>query len=319
VRQINAQGGINGRPLKLVLADDRSTSAGAISAMQKLAGLHHIAAIIGPNYTTEILAMTPAIEQAGIPMIIGGQVAKTTQVGNPWVFRCRPSQIIESRVIATFAVSTLHLTRIAIAHTNLAGPGSDALLLGSLKRLGVVPVANETIPINSSDLTAQVLAIKKSGARALIVTLAQVSDYLLLARQMHQVGLHLTWVGNPILSVGTTVRQGGALLYGTYSATDSAPDRSPEAIAYNKELARQFHLTEPSSNAYVYDGVQILARVMRSVGTSPHAIRRGILALRGYRGVEGIYRFDRNGDGVHQEAIVQNVRGRLRVSKVVTV
>jgi branched-chain amino acid transport system substrate-binding protein len=78
------------------------------------------------------------------------------------------------------------------------------------------------------------------------------------------------------------------------------------------------HLPAEAGSAYAYDGVQILARVMRKVGTNPQAIRRGILALRGYRGVMGTYNFDHNGDGLRQDTIVQNVNGELRVVKVIS-
>ena len=323
VRQINAHGGINGRPLKLVLADNRSTVdfSGAIAAFHKLTRFGHVTAIIGPNFSPEIQALTPSIKRAGIPMIIGGQAPILTHEGNPWVFRTRVNQLIEEGILATFAVSTLHLTRIAIIHANdVAGKEAGVLLQSNLKKLGVTPVTDQStrsIPL-ATDLTVQVLAIKKSGARALISTFPNVSDYLLLARQMHQVGLHLTLVGNSVMSAEVTRQQGGALFYGTYAATDYAAAQSPEATAFDRLSRSVLHLPGDQASAYAYDGVQILARVMRRVGTNPQAIRRGVLAIRGYRGAMGTYNFDRNGDGLRQETIVQNVRGRLRVVKVLS-
>jgi branched-chain amino acid transport system substrate-binding protein len=57
---------------------------------------------------------------------------------------------------------------------------------------------------------------------------------------------------------------------------------------------------------------------MRKVGTNPYAIRRGVLGIQGYRGVEGTYNFDHFGDGLHQYTVVQNVQGRLQVVKVLS-
>jgi branched-chain amino acid transport system substrate-binding protein len=265
--------------------------------------------------------LTPSIKRAGIPTIIGGQAPILTHEGNPWVFRTRVNQRVEARVLAIFAVSTLHLSRIAIiGANNVAGKEARALLRSHLKKLGVTPVtdqATRSIPL-ATDFTAQVLAIKRSGARALISTFPNVSDYLLLARQMHQVGLHLTLLGNPVMSAEVTRRQGGAFFYGTYAATDYAAGQSPEATAFDRLSRSVQHLPGEQGSAYAYDGVQILARVMRQVGTNPQAIRRGILATRGYRGVMGTYNFDRNGDGLRQETMVQNVQGRLRIVKVLS-
>lgn len=319
VRQINAQGGVKGRLLKLVVVDDRSMSSGAISAMRTLTASRRISAIIGPNFSAEIQALHPYIERAGIPMIIGGQVPATTRAGDPWVFRTRPTQLVEERVLPRFTVGTLHLTKVAIIHTSgITGEQAASMLRTNLEMLGVTPVTVQSLPNQASDAASQVLAIKRSGAVALISVFAEISDYLLIARQMHQIGVHVIWLGNPVLSVEPARRQGGTLFYGAYAVTDFAPGQSREAVAFNRELEATYHLPGVIGNAYVYDGVQILARVMRQAGTSAHAIRRGILATQGYRGVEGTYHFDKNGDGLHQETIVQNAQGRLRVVKVVT-
>jgi branched-chain amino acid transport system substrate-binding protein len=318
-RQINAHGGVNGRPLKLVLVDDRSTPAGAIAAFGRLVKAGHVTAIIAPNSSLEIQAMTPSIERAHIPVIIGGQAPITTHEGDPWVFRTRPNALIEERVLSTFAVSTLHLARIALLHaTDTGGMGFEATLLTDLKALGVVPLTDQSYPVGSSDLTAQVLAIKKSGATALLSGTSNASDCVLLVRQMHQVGLHLTLLGTPALASGETLRGAGALLYGTYAVNEYVAGQSPEAAAFDRYSRAVLHLPGDFASAYGYDGLQILARVMRKVGTAPGAIRRGILSIRGYHGVQGTYNFDRNGDGLHQDTVVQNVKGRLRVEKVVT-
>jgi branched-chain amino acid transport system substrate-binding protein len=318
LRQINKHGGINGRPLKLILADDHSTSEGGVAAFRRLTQIDHVTAIIGPGSPPEILAMTPDMKRAKIPMIIGGSPYKTTRLGNPWIFRTRPTDIYQDRALTTFAVTTLHLSKIALmVNDDAAGKDAEAMLRADLKALGVTPVAELTWPVMAADLTAQVLAIKKSGAKALISVSAEPADFRLLARQMREVGLHLTWLGNPILALAAAL-PGAELLHGTYSATDYVATKSPEAAAFDRAMEAAFHIPAGFPDAYTYDGMQILARVMREVGTNGQAIRRGILAIRGCRGAEGTYNFDRNGDGLHQYTIVQNVKGHLRVIKVLS-
>lgn len=318
VRQINAHGGIHGRPVRLIVVDDHSTLDGAIAAFSRLAG-KHVAAIIGPGSSAEILAMSPYVRQAHTPMMIGGQAPLTTHEGNRWVFRTRPNSLVEAKVVATFAVKSLHLTRIAIIHPDDAGGlGQDAALRSNLKVLGVTPLTDQSFTPGAADLTAQVLAIKKSGANALLSGPNVAADTVLLARQMSQAGLHLTWLGNPALAGEETRLAGGKLLYGTYAVTDYVAGQSPEATAFDRLSMKELHLPGDFASAYAYDGVQILARVMRKVGTNHLAIRRGILALRRYRGAEGTYSFDRNGDGLRQDTIVRNVRGRLTVIKVLS-
>ena len=319
LQQINAHGGVNGRPLKLVLVDNHSTLGGTIAAFKRLARSGHITAILGPNGSREITAMTPFVRRAGIPATAaGGAPVSMTQQANPWVFRIGTSPTYQDRVLALFAVSTLHLTKVALIHNaDRSTQESGARLRADLRGLGVTPVTEQSFTASTSDLTAQVLAIKKSGATGLLSIISLPPDYVLLARQLRQVGLHLTWIGNPAI-ITPGVLSAGALFYGTYAGTPYAPGQSTEAAAFDRASQARFHEAGNFASAYCYDALQILAMVMRRVGTNPRAIRRGILAIRGYRGALGTYNFESNGDGLHQYTIVQNVQGRLRVVKVLS-
>ena len=47
----------------------------------------------------------------------------------------------------------------------------------------------------------------------------------------------------------------------------------------------------------------------------PQAIRKAILATKGYKGAEGTYAFDQNGDGLHGYNIVKNNNGTIVFDK----
>lgn len=320
VRQINANGGINGHYIKLFLADDQSTiPAGAIAAFQRLARLG-VTAVLVPNFSKEVQALTPAIKQAGIPTMIGGTTSVLTHEGDPWVFRTRSMGTYATKVLSAFAVTTLHLSKIALLHTTeVAGTQAETELLADLQALGVTPVADQPFPVNATDLTPQLQAIKDSGATGLISYGAfQPADVVLMGRQMRQLGMHLTWLGNSDIISAAALQQGGALLDGIYGTTDYISGQNPEAVAFENALAAAYKLPGNQSDAYAYDALNLLALVMRTAGTSPQAVRTGMLAIAGYHGVMGTYTFDANGDGLHQQTVVQDVQGHLRIVKVLT-
>ncbi len=315
--QINAQGGINGRLLQLVLADDQSTPGGGIAAFQRLVGSDHgVSAILGPNFSKEILPMLPYIRREGIPIIIGGTAPILTQVGNPWIFRTRPNSFSEAKVLATFVGKTLHLTKIALLHADDTGSAAEnAAMSADLQALGLTPVTDQSFTNGASDMTGQLKAIKAAGATAIISVNTFPLDSLTTGRQMQQLGLHLTLVGSP--NFAGPDEYPSPFLYGTYAVTDYVANQSPEAVAFDAGMKAQFHLAG-GSVAYAYDGLKMLVLVMRQVGIDPRAVRQGLLAIKGYHGAEGTYTFDRSGDGLHQDTIVQNVQGHLRIVKVVT-
>ena len=56
----------------------------------------------------------------------------------------------------------------------------------------------------------------------------------------------------------------------------------------------------------------VLAMAIRNAGsTDPEAVRKAILAIKGYQGVEGNYAFDENGDGLHGYNVVRNDSGKI--------
>jgi branched-chain amino acid transport system substrate-binding protein len=50
-------------------------------------------------------------------------------------------------------------------------------------------------------------------------------------------------------------------------------------------------------------------------GTEPDKIRSAILGICGWKGVEGTYCFDKNGDGLHGYNVVRNENGRITYIK----
>jgi branched-chain amino acid transport system substrate-binding protein len=319
ISQINGHGGINGRPLKLEVQDDQTTNAGAVAAFQRLTQSGNVTAIIGPIRSTEVQALTPYIERAQLPVIMGGTAPALTHEGDPWVFRTRPNDSYSAKALATFVVKTLHLNKIAVIHSSDAfGEGANTSVLAALKDLGVRPVTDQSYNNHDADLTPQALRIKRSGAQALISYITFDEDGVVLARQMHQLGVHVTWAGSPSLTTVTSRRLGGELLYGTYGVTDFALGQNAASVAFDRVYRAKYHAPADLYAGYVYDGVNILAIAMRKNGTAPDAIRSGILAIKGYEGVEGTYNFDKNGDGLHQYTVVRNVKGTIRIVKVLT-
>src|SRR5512136_1188368 len=72
IEEVNKAGGVLGRPLELVIEDDQSANPTTILAFNKLAGDKNIIAFLGPTRSTQIQAIAPAVQKAGIPVMIGG-------------------------------------------------------------------------------------------------------------------------------------------------------------------------------------------------------------------------------------------------------
>jgi len=315
--EINKAGGVLGRPIELRIEDNGSTNPGTVLAFSKLTSEGGLAAIIGPIRSTQIQAASPTIAKAGVPTMIGGTDTSLTHVNNPWVFRARPNDSYSSRVIADFGVNTLKLKKWAIVHsTDAFGSGGMKALIEALKALGVTPVLVQGYTNNSQDFTPIVLAIKKSGADILATYMTNSPDVGIFAKQMRQLGVSMPWVGSPSIISVTALNLAGESLYGTYAIADFTTDADEQSRAFTKKYRDKYGINPDTFASWAYDALHILAiAIQKANSTDAEAVRKAILGINGYKGVEGTYVFDQNGDGLHGYSVVKNEGGKIAFIK----
>jgi len=74
VKKINGEGGINGRPLELVIADDEGDPTKAAIIAKKFIESDKVVAIVGPRAPIPAWPLNPFVEQNKVPtfMCVGG-------------------------------------------------------------------------------------------------------------------------------------------------------------------------------------------------------------------------------------------------------
>jgi branched-chain amino acid transport system substrate-binding protein len=317
VEEVNKAGGVLGRQVELLIEDDQTTNPGAVLAFSKLAGDKDIPAFIGSIRSTQVHAMAPDILKVGKPVMIGGTDPQLTRIGNPWLFRFRPNDIYSARVIADFGVNTLKLRKWAIVHsTDAFGTSGMKNLTEELKKREITPVLIQGYTNNSQDFTPVALAVKQSGADVMGTYMTFEPDQGIFAKQLRQLGVGIAWVGSPTTVTSTALKLAGPALYGSYAVADFNRDSSPEATSFATKFEAAYKVVPDLFASWSYDAVNVLAlAINRAKSLDPQAIRAAILAIKGYKGSEGTYNFDPNGDGLHGYNIVKNENGTIVFDK----
>jgi branched-chain amino acid transport system substrate-binding protein len=173
-QMINAQGGVLGRPLQVVVLDDESTPAiGVAKANDMIA--QGVALVIEGYNSPVTLAIQPLLARAGIIDITvlskaDGILAST---GNPLAIRMNSSNGMDSGAIAEWLMKTAKAKRIAFASQNDAyGNGAQAGVEAELKKAGwsYEVVSQQGFPFTATDFRVAVTAIKDSKPDAVMVT-----------------------------------------------------------------------------------------------------------------------------------------------------
>lgn len=321
VAEINKAGGVLGRPIELLIEDDQTTNPGAVSAFNKLSSNGEVVAFLAPIRSTQVHAIAPNVKTVGKPVAFGGTDPRLTKIDNPWLFRFRPNDELSTRALAAFGVNELHKKKWAIVYsTDAFGSTSMKLLAESLEGSGIKPVLAQGFTTGAQDFTPVALAVKQSGADVVASYATSETDQAIFAKQLRQLGVNAPLTGSASIASATALKLAGADLYDSYSVSDYSAAANPEAGAFAKAYTDAYGAEPDFFAAWSYDAVQMLAAAIgKSGGTTPDGIRKALIELRDFKGAEGTYNFDRNGEGLNGYNIVQNKQGTITFVKRVEV
>jgi len=205
VKQINAAGGVNGRKIVLVVADNQSTIPGASAAVQKVVEQEHALALISFIISAQVLAVSDAIKSYGIPTMIGGTNVTLTHRGNPWLFRVRPDDSIAAFAMIKYIDEDLKLRKVGILHDRDAfGTGGADLLEKSAKERGLVIVGRENHASDDKDYKAQLRALKAAGAEIMVVY-SHEGNAAWIEKQYGELGSPYQYLGSPGSRIESTL------------------------------------------------------------------------------------------------------------------
>lgn len=170
---INQNGGVLGKKLELIIEDNKSNPREAVNAVEKLILKDKVPVLMGAWSSTFTLAIMPKLVEYGVPLVVEtASSSKITTAGNPWVFRTSPTSAMEAKAFAKLidgynpAIKKVDFLSV----NNDWGLGSAAEFKKVLEAKGIVVGRTETMAPDMTDLSAQLAALKGTGADTLIVT-----------------------------------------------------------------------------------------------------------------------------------------------------
>jgi branched-chain amino acid transport system substrate-binding protein len=101
IENLNRQGGINGRPVEILLFDDASSAEVARANVQAIVDSPCIA-VLGHYLSTTSLAAAPGYKAARIPAVTGTSFVDELTTNNPYYFRAQTTSSLQGRSIAEY-------------------------------------------------------------------------------------------------------------------------------------------------------------------------------------------------------------------------
>lgn len=274
VEEINATGGILGRPVALEIADDASGAAGAQKAFDSLVYQHEVDVIISMETSAARNAGLPIVTRGGVPYIYTsfyeGRSCSPYLYVNAWV----PEQQVPP-VVDQFMTKDGAKNFFLVGSDYAFGRGMLEFARKYIEEKGGKVVGEEYLPMDGSDWTAIISNLKSSGADALITSTAGGAPNVTLTKQLRGAGVDLPY-GNLAVDEGTAKTM-GADATGIYiSASYVTGIDSPENKAFLEAMKAKFgeDLRTPNDlSVPEYEGVYLYKAAVEKAGsTDPDAV-----------------------------------------------
>ena len=298
VTEINAKGGVLGRPLQLIERDEEAKNERGVQVAQELINKENVVATVGYINTGVALASQRFYEEAKIPVInnvaTGSVITKQflpPEHKDNYIFRTSANDTIQSAMIVDEAVNKRKFTKVAILadSTNYGQLGREDLEK-SLGAKGIKPVAVEKYNLKDVDMTSQLLKAKQAGAQA-VLTYGIGPELAQIANGMEKLNWKVPMIGSWTLSMGNFIDNAGkngdgALMPQTFIQDGNTPKRKAFIEAYQKAY-KVDRMPSPVSAAQGYDSIYLLAAAIKQAGsTEGPKIREALENL--HEKVEGV-------------------------------
>jgi branched-chain amino acid transport system substrate-binding protein len=314
VDELNAAGGVLGRPVELVVEDNRSLAGESATAAKKLIARDHAAVLIGECSSARTLEAAPVAQAAGIPLITPAATnPKVTQVGD-CIFRVCFIDPFQGDVIAAFARRRLGVKRAALL-VEAGAPYSVGLaeyFSKTFTALGGEIVAEQKYAGPDTDFRAQLTAIRAAKPDAVFLPGYYVAAGL-VARQAKELGLQATLLGGDGFEAPQLLEIGGEAMEGVYYSTHFATENTGEASRLFVAAYRARHGAVPNGlAALTYDAVKLAADAIARAGTTePAKVRAALAVTKDFPGVTGRTTINARRDADKEAAIITVNGGKL--------
>ncbi len=170
INYVNDNGGVNGRKIKVNIADDQLNPALTVPAVKKFVEEDKVFAVVAGLGTPGCLAVMDYLNEQKVPFIYQGSgVSALAYPPKKYVFAVQPNYMTEGQVFVKFAVDN-NWKNIAVLYSDddAGNEGKTGIHTG-VEKFGGKIVYESPFPITETDFTSYLLRVKESGADVLLV------------------------------------------------------------------------------------------------------------------------------------------------------
>jgi len=287
-KEIKEMGGINGKKVEIIYEDSKGQPKEAISTFNKLVEVEKAKVIIS-SLSSVSNAIIPLTVKAEVPtMLIAVSYPGITKKSE-WVFRDHPGSDDEALAMAHFMYHYSKINNIVVIYCNDDfGIGGYEAFERTFEDFGGNIIWAEAYELNEMDFRSIITKVRSFDPEGVYV-IGYVKASVILVKQLREMGYKKFLAAPMAMSIPTFIQLAGGALEGAYFTSTKFDARSDDMITKRfSERFRSMFDSEPNVfSALSYDGLMMIAEVIKNKGHNKNKIKEGILELDNFSGVMG--------------------------------
>jgi branched-chain amino acid transport system substrate-binding protein len=279
--EINAGGGVGGRPLQYVFEDSQSDPKQSVTVAQKFVADPRIVIELGDFSSPASMAASPIYQRAGLVQFGFTNSHPDFTKGGDYMWSNSISQSDNAPILANYAVNDLGLKKLAVLHLNTDwGRTTKDLFVQAAEAAGAQVVAAEGYLPEEKDFRSTLVRVRDANPDALVLV-SYYADGALIAQQVRSTGLTQPIVASGSVYSPKFLELGGAAVDGIYTNTNFYPDDPrPEVQNFVKKFSTKYNEQPDSFAAGAYDTLVLVYNVIKQAGPDRKAIRDTLATIK---------------------------------------
>ena len=315
IKEANDAGGINGKKIVLVEADNKSEAAESINAATKLISDDDVKVIVGPATTGLVLAETQTATDAKVPIIAPCATSPEATVENgkvkPYVFRSCFIDPQQGEVMATFAAKELK-AKTAVIYVDNSSDYSKNLgkvFKEKFEAAGGKVVMEEAFLQKDQDFKATLTKLKTANADVMFVP-AYYEEVGKIVKQAREMGINSAILGTDGWDDTKVVDIAGAdALNNTFFSTHYS-EKDAEVQGFIEAYKKKYNHAPNVFAALGYDAGKMLVDALKRAGSSDtEKIREALEATKDLKVGTGTISMDKNHNPIKTAVILEMKNG----------
>lgn len=298
-KQLNADGGLLGKEVKVVSCDDEGKATQAALCGRDLAN-QEVFAVIGSYTSGATAASQPVLARANILQTSDGTAEQLTQKGYNLFFRNAPPNSAEAEFTGNYLVNVKQYERIAVIkdHSSFA-QGLGEATAAAIEKQGGNIIFDGFITAGTQDYRSILTKIKSKNPDVIYFS-GYYSDGGLIRAQQDSLGIDADFVGGDANQNVKFAKIAGSAAEGSVIINVPAPANLPypEAKQFLKDYKAAYGESPPSIFTLTNtDGMRAIVKAVQETKSfDPDVVAEYLHNLRDFPGFTGPLGFDEQGE-----------------------